>query len=997
MPPRGVGFRSWPAGTAWSPTAGLSATEPICVPDFQAGTNEHIPPQPTIGRTDAGRDNGGVQRPVPSTIPDTPGSYQFKDAAGRVLYVGKAKSLRSRVMSYFSTGLSERTMQMVSTADSVEWIAVRNEVEALFLEFNLIKKHRPRFNIRLKDDKSYPYLAITLDEEWPRAMVMRGAKRKGVRYFGPYAHAYAIRETLDLLLRTFPIRTCTKNKFDRHARLGRPCLYAHIEKCVAPCVGAVSTDDYMALVAELIDFLDGDTAPILDRLDKQMHEASDELEFERAARLRDQILSVRKAIERQQMVDAKEEDYDAIGMVDDPLEASVQIFMVRKGRVVGRKGLVVDKVEDVGRAELVGRLLEQLYGDLEGSDIPREILVPDAPDDPDLYQEFLALQRGSQVRVRVPQRGAKRQLMETVTQNAHEAFARHKLKRATDHNARARALVALQDALSLAEAPLRIECYDISNLQGTEIVASMVVMEDGLPKRSDYRRFKIRHQPGQDDFASMEEVLSRRFRRYLQDRDEGARTRQALRVPSQPRADRRREGTTRRGRARARGDGPRGHRGGQPGQALRRGLRAGPGRSGPHPARLRGALPAAAGARRGAPLRHHVPPPAARQEDDHARCSTTCPVSGPTRKARLLKEHGSVKRLRALTEDDLVAIPWLPDKVARALFAQLHAAGRERDMTLDVTIITGMSGAGRSATADVLEDLGFFVIDNLPPALVAKVAELGRGTEGLQQFGLVIDVRSGEFVDDLIAALAELREMGASTRVLFLDAADDVLVRRYEASRRKHPLAVDDRVSEGITSERQLLEDLKGSADIVLDTTDLNVHELRDRLRELFDVDPRAGALQTSIVSFGYKHGLPIDVDLVFDCRFLPNPHWVDELRPLPGTDPQRPRLRARSTGDRPVPRRARASLRAAAPRLRARGQVVPVDRDRLHRRSPPQRGDRDRARPPARARRRVAPGAPPRRRPWLTAPPSSRWAAATVSPPRCARSAGTRVRSPRS
>ena len=337
----------------------------------------------------ARRDNGGVQRPVPSTIPDTPGSYQFKDAAGRVLYVGKAKSLRSRVMSYFSTGLSERTLQMVNTADSVEWIAVRNEVEALFLEFNLIKKHRPRFNIRLKDDKSYPYLAITLDEEWPRAMVMRGAKRKGVRYFGPYAHAYAIRETLDLLLRTFPIRTCTKNKFDRHARLGRPCLYAHIEKCVAPCVGAVTTDDYMALVAELIDFLDGDTAPILDRLDKQMHEASDELEFERAARLRDQILSVRKAIERQQMVDAKEEDYDAIGMVDDPLEASVQIFMVRKGRVVGRKGLVVDKVEDVGRPELVGRLLEQLYGDLEGSDIPREILVPDAPDDPELYQEFL--------------------------------------------------------------------------------------------------------------------------------------------------------------------------------------------------------------------------------------------------------------------------------------------------------------------------------------------------------------------------------------------------------------------------------------------------------------------------------------------------------------------------------------------------------------------------------------------------------------------------------
>jgi len=622
-----------------------------------------------------GRDNGGVQRPVPSTIPDSQGSYQFKDSAGRVLYVGKAKSLRSRVMSYFSTGLSERTAQMVNTADSVEWIAVRNEVEALFLEYNLIKKHRPRFNIRLKDDKSYPYLAITLDEEWPRAMVMRGAKRKGVRYFGPYAHAYAIRETLDLLLRTFPIRTCTKGKFDRHVRLGRPCLYAHIEKCVAQCVGAVSHDEYMELVNDLISFLDGDTAPVLDRLDKQMHEASDELEFERAARLRDQIVSVRKAIERQQMVDAKEEDYDLIGMVDDPLEASVQVFNVRKGRVVGRKGLVVDKVEDVGRPELVGRLLEQLYGDLQGSDIPREILVPEQPDDPELYQEFLGLQRGSKVRVRVPQRGAKRQLMETVTQNAGEAFARHKLKRASDHNARARALVALQDALQLPEAPLRIECYDISNLQGTEIVASMVVMEDGLPKRSDYRRFKIRHQPGQDDFASMEEVLTRRFRRYLHDRDEGARSGKRFAYPPNLVLI----------------DGGKG----QLGVAVRvleeLGLED---------------IAVASLAKRfeevyvpGQPDTVRIPRDSEalyllqQVRDEAHRFAITyhrqlrgktmtrsalddVPGLGPTRRARLLKEYGSVKRLRGLDEDELVAIPWLPEKVARALYAHLHGGER---------------------------------------------------------------------------------------------------------------------------------------------------------------------------------------------------------------------------------------------------------------------------------------------------------------------------------
>jgi len=612
-----------------------------------------------------------VQKPVPSTIPDSPGSYQFKDAAGRVLYVGKAKSLRSRVMSYFGTGLAERTLQMVSIADTVEWIAVRNEVEALFLEFNLIKKHRPRFNIRLKDDKSYPYLAVTLDEEWPRAMVMRGAKRKGVRYFGPYAHAYAIRETLDLLLRTFPIRTCTKNKFDRHARLGRPCLYAHIEKCVAPCVASVTHDEYMDLVAELISFLDGDTAPVLDRLDKQMHEASDTLEFERAARLRDQIFSVRKAIERQQMVDAKEEDYDAIGIVDDPLEASVQVFLVRKGRVVGRKGLVVDKVEDVGRHEFVGRLLEQLYGDLEPNEIPREILVPDAPDDPDLYQEFLTLQRGGRVRVRVPQRGAKRQLLETVTQNAHEAFARHKLRRASDHNARARALLALQEALALPEAPLRIECYDISNLQGTEIVASMVVMEDALPKRSDYRRFKLRHQPGQDDFASMEEVLTRRFRRYLQDRDEGARSGKRFAYPPNLVLI----------------DGGKG----QLGVAVRVLEEMGlediavaslakrfeevylPGD--PEPVRIPRDSEALYLLQQVRDEAHRFAITYHRQLRDKKMTRSVLddvPGLGPVRRARLLKEHGSVKQLRTLTEDDLVAIAWLPEAVARTLFAHLH-------------------------------------------------------------------------------------------------------------------------------------------------------------------------------------------------------------------------------------------------------------------------------------------------------------------------------------
>src|SRR6266545_4628076 len=327
------------------------------------GANAGAPGVPAHSERPRVRDNGWMQRPAPGSIPDAPGSYQFKDARGRVLYVGKAKSLRSRLSNYFGPpeSLLPRTRQMVAVADTVEWIEVRNEVEAIFLEYNLIKRHRPRFNIRYKDDKSYPYLAVTLDEEWPRAMVLRGAKRKGVRYFGPYAHAYAIRETLDLLLRTFPIRTCTRNKFERHQKLGRPCLYAHIEKCAAPCVGAVEREDYDRLVAELLEFLDGDTAPVLDRLDKHMHEAADGLEFERAARLRDQISAVRKVIERQQMVAPKEEDLDVVGLVEDALEAQVEVFFVRRGRVVGRKGVVVDKVEDVETPALVGRVLEQLY------------------------------------------------------------------------------------------------------------------------------------------------------------------------------------------------------------------------------------------------------------------------------------------------------------------------------------------------------------------------------------------------------------------------------------------------------------------------------------------------------------------------------------------------------------------------------------------------------------------------------------------------------------
>ncbi len=461
--------------------------------------------------------NTMVQRPPAGTIPDAPGSYQFKDIDGRVIYVGKAKSLRSRLSNYFQNprNMHPRTAQMVSTAATVEWIQVRNDVEALMLEYNLIKEHLPRFNVRLIDDKSYPYLAVTLDDEWPRPRVMRGKKRKGTRYFGPYAHAYAIRDTLDQLLRTFPVRTCTNNKFNRHQKLGKPCLLFHIEKCSGPCVGEVDKATYDSMVDDLCRFLDGDTDFVLEKLGSEMHTAAEALEFEQAARVRDRIATVNKAIAKQQMVADSSEDIDAIGIADDDLEALVFVFFVRRGRVVGRRSFVIDKVEELTPSDLTDKILEGIYDEDPIMGMPKVVLVPEQSSDPELYQEWLSELRGSNVEIRVPMRGDKRQLLETVTTNAREEFTRHRLKRASDHNARARALNELQEHLDLPESPLRIECYDMSHLQGTDYVGSMVVVEDGVAARREYRRFKIRTVEQNDDFAAMEEVLRRRLTNYI--------------------------------------------------------------------------------------------------------------------------------------------------------------------------------------------------------------------------------------------------------------------------------------------------------------------------------------------------------------------------------------------------------------------------------------------------------------------------------------------------
>ncbi|GIV00743.1 MAG: UvrABC system protein C [Actinomycetota bacterium] len=462
-----------------------------------------------------------LARPEPSTVPDQPGVYLFRDADGRVVYVGKARSLRKRLASYWSRPLHPRTEAMMAAAESVDWIVAATEVDALMLEYNLIKQHQPRFNIRYKDDKSYPYLAVTVGERWPRAQVLRGTKRRDVRYFGPFGHAYAIRETLDALTRVFPVRTCSNAFFDQRARARRPCLSYDIGRCSGPCVPdltGVTEARYRADVEALMDFLSGGERPVLARLEREMREAAERQEYELAAKLRDQLAAARRALEHQEMVLARPEDLDVVALVEDDLEAAFQVFFVRRGRVTGRKGWIVDRVEELDRPGLIASFLRELY--MERQEVPARVLVPELPEDVAVLEAWLSERRGSRVRLAVPERGAKRKLLETVTENAREHFARHKLKRASDFGARSRALAELGAVLGLDQAPLRIECYDISNLGATDKVGSMVVFEDGLPKRSDYRRFEIRGVPGQDDVASMEEVLRRRFSRLLAERAE---------------------------------------------------------------------------------------------------------------------------------------------------------------------------------------------------------------------------------------------------------------------------------------------------------------------------------------------------------------------------------------------------------------------------------------------------------------------------------------------
>ncbi|GLX96842.1 excinuclease ABC subunit UvrC [Herbidospora sp. NBRC 101105] len=454
-------------------------------------------------------------RPAPGSIPESPGVYRFRDPSGRVIYVGKAKSLRQRLNSYFAdfAGLHFRTQSMLTTAARVDWTVVGTEVEALQLEYSWIKEFDPHFNVKYRDDKSYPYLAVTMSDEFPRVQVMRGAKRKGTRYFGPYSHAWAIRETVDLLLRVFPVRTCSAGVFKRAGQIGRPCLLGYIDKCSAPCVGRVTPEQHRALAEDFCDFMAGNTTRFIKRIEQEMREAAAVEEYERAARLRDDVQALQKALEKQAVVLGDATDADVVALAEDDLEAAVQVFYVRGGRIRGQRGWVVDKVEESSPGDLVEHFLIQMYSEAE---IPREILVPATPPDLDAVVELLSEAKGARVQVRVPQRGDKRALMETVERNAKEALTQHKLRRSSDLTSRSKALQELAEGLDLDQAPLRVECYDVSHIQGTNVVASMVVFEDGLARKSEYRRFQIKSTEG--DVASIHEVITRRFRRYLEER-----------------------------------------------------------------------------------------------------------------------------------------------------------------------------------------------------------------------------------------------------------------------------------------------------------------------------------------------------------------------------------------------------------------------------------------------------------------------------------------------
>lgn len=461
-------------------------------------------------------------KPKPGEIPTNPGVYRFRDRDGRVLYVGKAKNLRARLSNYFAPlqTLHERTRRMVMTAASVEWTVVATDVDSLQLEYQWIKEFDPPFNVRYKDDKSYPFMAITLADEAPRVIVTRNRRIPGAKYFGPYPKVWAVHDTIDLMIKVFPIRTCSDSSYKKAMATGRPCFPGQIGRCGGPCSMKVTIEEHRAIVEDFIAFMSGGDQRFTRELTARMREASAAMDYEAAAVYRDRLQSIDAVLNKSALVLAADTDADLFGIAEDELAATVQHFVIRGGRVRGVRATTIEKEIDISAGDLVDQVLQRTYGNAAGADIPKQVLVPALPEDAGDLEEWLRTRRGKAVTIQVAQRGRKADLMRTATLNAQQALMLHKTRRTSDYVARTQALTDLQEALELAEAPLRIECFDVSHLSGTNVVASMVVFEDGLPRKDQYRSFKVDETT--DDTDSLYQVLTRRLA-YLDRPDEGER------------------------------------------------------------------------------------------------------------------------------------------------------------------------------------------------------------------------------------------------------------------------------------------------------------------------------------------------------------------------------------------------------------------------------------------------------------------------------------------
>ena len=828
-------------------------------------------------------------------LPDSPGVYLFRDARGRVIYVGKAKSLRKRVASHFSNPTLYGTTALTDEVDHIETLVVATEAEALLTEQTFIKQYKPRFNIRLRDDKSYPYIAISLDEEFPRVYFTRERHKRERAYFGPYSSAKRVRGTLDLLGKIFQLRSCEGAEPGRHS--GSPCLDYYIKRCGAPCVGYVSKEEYRRGIDGVVAFLSGRFKQIERDLEQRMYFSAGQQDYEAAALDRNRLQAVRALLERQRVANEGAGTYDAVAVACEGTEANAQVFQVRDGVLSDRQSFYLDNEGEQPLAVVAEEFILQYYA--SALSIPSLLVVQSELEEGseiEILEQILAERRGGAVEIRPAERGAKRRILDLSARNARLALDQEKLKAERRRQQRVEALDGLQRELALDALPVRIECFDISHIGGTHTVASMVVFEGGAPKKSDYRRFTIRevesgrrlrghgggsHPPLR---AVGEAVRALAVRR---------RARSVVRRAAEPRRDRRRQGAAR-GRPGAAAGVPRARRRGRLARQADRGSvparRVDSDRARPPHA---GAATAAADPRRGAPVRDHAPPDPARQGDDrvdHGRpagnrsgpqASITAAlrvsgrgVGGHARRAResaRAPSEGRPRSIRPPQQDGTMS----------------SSNGRGPSHLEDFVIISGLSGAGKSSAMNVFEDAGYFCVDNLPAEMIRSLAELFRHSGSkVERAAVVCDSRGGEYLSALAGVIDELDEAQIVHRVLFLEADDQTLLNRYKETRRRHPLAPHGSVTDGIERERNLLAPVRERADWCIDTSGLSANALRRKVAdELLEPGGSPGRLAVTFTSFGHKHGPPRDADLALDVRFLPNPHYEADLRPLTGFD----------------------------------------------------------------------------------------------------------------